>query len=304
MNKYLRIVVDPKFRFSVLASHGKLQYLSDKDFLKKLYRLSFGKELNLEDPKTFNEKLQWLKLYDRKPIYTTMVDKFASKQYVSERIGEEYIVPALGGPWYSFDEIDFDALPDKFVLKTNHDSGGVMLCRDKATFDKEKARGFFERHLNKNYFWSCREWPYKNVKPCIFAEELMKDGDRDYLPVYKIMCFNGEPRIIQTIQNDKQPNESIDYFDTEWQVLPLRQNFPNSGCPLERPERLEKMLSLSRELSKDHAFIRVDWYVINGKVYFSEFTFYSDAGFAAFHPEKWDLIMGSWITLPEKTEEK
>ena len=302
MNKYLRIILDSKFRFFVLSSRGMLRCLSDELFLKRYYRLVMGKRLNLEAPKGFNEKLQWLKLYDRKSVYTTMVDKIDSKHYVAERIGNKYVIPTIAGPWKSFDDIKFDDLPERFVLKSNHDSGGVMLCRDKAKFDKEKARTFFDRRLRNNYFWSCREWPYKNVTPCIFAEELMMDGNREHLPVYKVMCFGGEPRVIQTIQNDKQPNESIDYFNTDWQLLPFRQNYPNSETPLGRPECLEEMLKLSRRLSEGHPFLRVDWYVINEKVYFSEFTFYSDAGFAAFHPDKWDLIMGSWVSLPQKTE--
>ena len=282
--------------------YGVGRLFSDKAWIRLKYWQWFRKFPNLKNPKTFNEKLQWLKLHDRKPVYSTMVDKFASKAFVAERIGAEYAVPALGGPWASFDEIDFDALPDRFVLKTNHDSGGVTVCRDKSAFDKEKARDFFEKHLARNYYWSCREWPYKDVKPCIFAEEYMQDGDREFLPVYKILCFGGEPRIIQTIQNDKQPNETIDYFDTEWKVLPFRQNFPNSEVPLGEPEKLEEMLSLARQLSAGHACLRVDFYVIGGRVYFSEFTFYSDAGFAAFHPEEWDKTLGSWITLPEKEE--
>ena len=160
-----------------------------------------------------------------------------------------------------------------------------------------------EDHLKRNYYLTCREWPYKNVKPCIFAEEYMQDGDREFLPVYKILCFGGEPRIIQTIQNDKQPNETIDYFDTEWKILPFRQNFPNSEVPLGLPEKLGEMLSLARQLSAGHACLRVDFYVIGGRVYFSEFTFYSDAGLAAFHPEEWDKTLGDWITLPPKKGE-
>jgi len=279
---------------------GLGRLLSDKTWIRIKYFQWFHKLPDLKNPQTFNEKLQWLKLYDRKSIYTTMVDKYASKQYVADRIGAEYVIPALGGPWYSFDEIDFDALPDQFVLKTNHDCGGVLICRDKATFDKEKARAFLEKHLRSNYYWTCREWPYKNVKPSIFAEQFMKDGKRAFLPVYKIMCFDGEPKIIQTIQNDKQPNECIDYFDTKWNALPFRQNFPNSDSPLEKPVKLEEMLTLSRSLAAGYAFLRVDWYVINGRVYFSEYTFYSDAGFAAFEPAEWDYTFGSWIQLPEK----
>lgn len=276
---------------------GFAKKINDKTYLKLLYYSKIGKKLNLNNPKTFNEKLQWLKLYDRKPEYTTMVDKFASKKFVADRIGEEYIVPCLGGPWYSFDEIDFDTLPEKFVLKTNHDSGGVVLCRDKKAFDREKAKAFLEKHLKREYYWLCREWPYKDVKPCIFAEEYMKDAGNDFLPVYKIMCFNGEPKIIQTIQNDKQPNETIDYFDTEWNVLPFRQNFPNSANPLPKPENLDKMLELAKVLTNGKNFIRVDFYVINGEIYFSEYTFFSDAGFAKFEPDEWDYTLGEWISI-------
>ena len=229
-----------------------------------------------------------------------MVDKYASKKYVADLIGEEHVIPCVGGPWKSVDEIDFDTLPDRFVLKTNHDCGGVVICKDKATFDREKAGEFLAKHLKYEYYLISREWPYKNVERCIFAEAFMQDGSNDFLPVYKIMCFGGEPKIIQTIQNDKQPNETIDYFDTEWEMLPFRQNFPNSQKPLEKPAKLDEMLSIARKLSKGHSFLRVDIYVINGEVYFSEFTFFSDAGLAAFEPKQWDHTLGDWIKLSQK----
>ena len=280
--------------------------LSDETYLKLLYSAKLRKQLDIEDPKTFNEKLQWLKLYDRKPIYTTMVDKFASKQYVSERIGEEYVVPALGGPWYSFDEIDFDALPDKFVLKTNHDSGGVMLCRDKATFDKEKARGFFERHLNKNYFWSCREWPYKNVKPCIFAEKYMEDSQTGELRDYKFFCFDGEVRALYVASERHKKGEEVkfDYFDADFHHIDCLQMHPNATTQPEKPEHFDRMKHLASILSKGFPHLRVDFYESNGALYFGELTFYHFAGLVPFEPAKWDEIFGSWITLPEKMEEK
>lgn len=297
MNKYLRFITDPKFRFSILVSRGFYRNLPDEAFLKRKYWLSFHKELNLEDPKTFSEKLQWLKLYNRKPVHTTMVDKYAVKDYVVEQIGQSYIIPTLG-VWDSFDDIDFDALPDQFVLKCTHDSGGLVICRDKSKLNMAATRKKLEKSLKRNYYYASREWPYKNVRPRILAETYMQDGDNLSLPVYKIFCFDGEPKLIQSIQNDKTPQESIDYFDSKWNRLELRQNFPNSETPLPKPENLEKMLELARRLSKGFAFLRTDFYVINGCVYFSEYTFFSDSGLAKFHPDHWDRKLGDWIKLP------
>lgn len=276
------------------SSYGKK--MEDEKYIKKMFKLNMGYELDLDNPKTFNEKLQWLKLHNRNPIYTTMVDKYLSKEYVAERIGEKYVAK-LFGVWDSFDDIDFDSLPEQFVLKTTQDCGGVVVCKDKRALDKKKARGFLEWHLSREYFYHCREWPYKNVKPRIIAEEFLKDADNEVLPVYKIMCFGGEPKIIQTIQNDKKPNETIDYFDTEWNLLDLRQNYPNSKIPLAKPEKLGEMLEIAKRLSLDTSFIRIDLYTVNNEIYFSEFTFFSDAGFAAFDPESWDEKLGEWIDL-------
>lgn len=273
--------------------------LPDRIYLLIKFKTRMGKFPNLRNPETFNEKLQWLKLHDRKPEYSAMVDKHEVKKYIADRIGEKYVIPTIG-LWERFEDIDFEKLPDQFVLKCTHDSGGLIICKDKGKLDMETARKKVTRSLGKNYYWHAREWPYKNVKPRILAEPFMKDGENDFLPVYKFMCFHGEPRIIQTIQNDKQPNESIDYFDTEWNLLELRQNFPNSEKSLSKPEKLDEMCGLARKLSKGHAFLRVDFYVINGVIKFSEFTFYSDAGFSKFTPESWDHILGKWIELPQK----
>ena len=278
---------------------GKL--FPDKFYLQCLYRDQLGKKLNLEQPETFNEKLQWLKLYNRKPEYTMMVDKYAVKSYVAEKIGEEYIIPTLG-VWDRFEDIDFDALPDQFVLKCTHDSGGLVICRDKSKFDRKAAQKKITRSLKRNYYWYGREWPYKNVKPRILAEQYMEEKTKrtvcQLLTVYKIFTFGGTPKLIQVIQGDKTARETIDYFDLEWNLLELRQNFPNSSEPSDRPENLERMLQLAAELSGNLPFIRVDFYEIDGQLYFSEFTFYSDCGTAAFHPEEWDEILGSWIELP------
>ena len=258
-----------------------------------------GKELNLENPQTFNEKLQWLKLYDRgNDSLPATVDKYAVKQIVADKIGEQYVIKAYG-IWDSFEEIEFDKLPNKFVLKTTHDCGGVVICKDKKTFDYEKAKSFLEMHLQRRYFYHAREWPYKNVPPRILAEEFVGKED-ECLIVYKVFCFGGEPRIIQVIQGDKSKDETIDYFDENWNLLPLRQNFPNSLNHLPKPDCLQEMLELSNKLSSHRPFLRVDWYIIDGKLKFSEFTYYSDAGFAQFEPEEWDYKLGEWIELPLK----
>ncbi len=288
---------NPKKIVPALGKHGFLNWLPDKAYLKMTYKINTGKKLDLKNPKTFNEKLQWLKLYDRNPEYTKMVDKYEVKKYVADIIGEEYIIPTLG-VWDKFEDIDFDSLPDQFVLKCTHNSGGLVICRNKSTLDLEAIKKRFKKLLKKNYYCYGREWPYKNVKPRIIAEKYMQDGETKALPVYKFFCFDGEPKIIQTIQNDKQPNESIDYFDTDWNLLELRQNFPNSDNPLPKPLLLVKMLDLARALSKKKkGFLRVDLYQINGEIYFSEYTFFSDGGVAEFHPREWDHKLGDCISL-------
>ena len=285
-----------------LNHRGYLNFLSDKAFLKLMFRVRMGKKLDLKNPQTYNEKLQWLKLYDRKYKYTEMADKYAVKKYVSDIIGEKYVVPLLG-VWDSVEDVDFDKLPEKFVLKATHNSGGIVICRDKTTLDIETVKNKLSTILKKNYFSYLREWPYKNVKPRIIAEKLMensKQKENTNLNVYKIFCFNGKPEIIQTIQNDKTPDETIDYFDVSWKLLDLKQSFPNSKTPLEKPSTLEEMLSLAAKLSKGVAFLRVDFYDVDGEIYFSEFTFYSDSGMANFYPEEWDCKLGDLIVLPEK----
>lgn len=293
-----RLINNPWRIFNSFARRGWLNRMPDKLYLSLIYRAAFGKKLDWEKPKTFNEKLQWLKLNDRKDEYTKMVDKYEAKQLVTNYIGEKYIVPVVGGPWKNFDDIDFNVLPDQFVLKTTHDCGGVVICKNKAEFDKSYAKRFIDRHLQRNYYLTCREWPYKNIEPKIFAEKYISDENNFILPVYKIFCFNGLPKIIQAIQNDKQKDETIDYFDIHWNNLKLKQNFPNSKKIPQHPKNLENMVNIARELSKGHAFLRIDLYEANGNIYFSEYTFYSDAGLAKFEPAEWDEILGSWIKLP------
>lgn len=298
--RLISLLKDPSFIWRYFSRKGCLKWLNDETYIKHIYKIKFKKKLNLNNPVTFNEKLQWLKLNDRSFLYTIMVDKIKVKDYVSSFIGEDYIIPTLG-VWRDAREIDFDNLPSKFVLKCNHDSSSIVFCRDKANFNKKKAIKKLNKFLKANGYNYGREWPYKNVEKRIFAEPLLEDNDfKDKsLNVYKFLCFSGKPIIIQTIQNDKTPEEVIDYFDDDWNLLNLRQNFPNSQKPLTRPKTLDKMLDISSKLSKGFPFLRVDLYEVNGKIYFSEFTFYSDDGMNKFVPEDWDFKLGELIDIEE-----
>lgn len=297
IGKLWKFIIDPRFRFLLLANRGVYDELPDDVFISKCFRARMGYDLDLNAPKTFNEKLQWLKLNDRKAIYAMMVDKYEAKQYVASLVGEKYIIPSLG-VWDNFSDINFDILPNEFVIKCTHDSGGLIVCRGKKDLDLVKAKSKIEKSLEKNYYTHMREWPYKNVKPRIIAEQFIHNGDEENLTVYKVFNFGGIPKVIQVITNDKQSDESIDYFDINWNRLNIRQNFPNSKVLPKKPETLSLMLELSAKCSVGFPFLRTDWYEVNGEVKFSEFTLYSDAGFEPFHPAEWDKKLGDWIKLP------
>ena len=284
-------------RFAIVNLKKNSDSLDDKEYLSKHFRIVMVKDINWSNPSTFNEKMQWLKLYNRNNLFTTMVDKHAVKDYISSKIGSKYVAKEVG-VYNSVQEIDINKLPDRFVLKTTHGCGGMVVVTDKTQFNLAEVDDKLSRGLSQNYYYNCREWPYKNVPPKIIAEEFLKDDNYDVLPVYKFLCFNGEPYILQAIQNDKHPNESIDYFDMSWNKLPIKQNYPNSKHPLNKPTSFEEMKVLCRKLTKDIPFVRCDFYDVNGRAYFSEFTFFSDAGFERFHPKKWDLILGKKIVLP------
>ena len=284
-----------------LASRGLLKWMPDKMYLKLRFKQRMGKELDLKHPKTYNEKLQWLKLYDRKPIYTTMVDKYAVKRYVADRIGEEYIIPTLG-VWDSFDDIIFDDLPDQFVLKCTHDSGGLAICRDKKTFNKQSAKAKIERSLKRNYYWSGREWPYKNVKPRIIAEQYMEDTKTEELRDYKFFCFDGVAKALFIATDRQKEGEEVkfDFFDMDFKHLDFKQGHPNAAVSPAKPETFDEMRQLAEKLSKGVPHLRVDFYEVNGKAYFGELTFSHFSGMVPFNPEEWDETFGSWIKLPEK----
>lgn len=273
---------------------------SDEKFLKKLYRLRTGKELNLDNPQTFCEKLQWLKLYNRKPEYTTMVDKYAVKEYVANIIGDEYIIPTIG-VWDRVEDIDWEALPNQFVLKCTHDSGGLVICKDKSTLDIKKAIGKLKKSMKRDYFYDNREWPYKNVKHRIIAEQYMEVEGQEDLTDYKFFCFNGEPKYCQVIR-DRNTKETIDFYDMEWNHMPfvgLNPIVKNGETPVAEPICIENMICLCKKLSRNIPFSRIDLYVINGKEYFGEITFYPKSGMGVFSPNEWDYILGDLIKLPQ-----
>ena len=274
------------------------QYLTDRVYLKMKFPLCVGYKLNLESPKTYNEKLQWLKLYNRIPEYTKMVDKYDVKHYVAGVIGNEYIIPTLG-VYNSVDEINIDSLPRQFVLKCTHDSGGVVICKDKTNFDVEKARNILRKGIKRNYYIYNREYPYKNVVPRIIAEEYKEDGTGE-LRDYKFFCFDGEVKalFIASDRSKKEEETKFDFFDADFNHLPFTNGHPNAKSLPFKPEGFKEMKKLASQLSKGIPHVRVDFYDINGKVYFGEMTFFHWSGMKPFDPVEWDYTFGSWIKLP------
>lgn len=274
----------------------------DKLYLSLLFRCKMGYWIDWKNPKTFSEKLQWLKLYNRKPEYTTMVDKYAVKEYVAKIIGEEYIIPTLG-VWDTPEEINWEELPNQFVLKTTHGGGGggVVICKDKANFDKKTAIEKLNRSLKSCIYKSYRELPYKNVKRRIIAEQYMEDRESADLIDYKFYCFNGEPIYCQVIR-DRRSKETIDFYDVDWNHMPfvgLNPIVKNGITQVVKPYNLENMLSICRELASQIPFVRVDLYSIQSKVYMGEITFYPASGMGVFTPQEWNYKLGEFISLPK-----
>lgn len=272
---------------------------SDKLYLNLRYLFTFGKTVNWENPQTYNEKLQWLKIYDRTPLYTIMVDKYLVKKYVSEIIGDKYIIPTIG-VWDNVDDIDFKTLPDKFVLKCNHNSGGGMfICKDKSKIDYSKVRAGLKKGLQDNYYIWNREWPYKNVPRKIIAEKYMEDKITGELRDYKFFCFDGDIKglFIATDRSKGEHSVCFDFFDEDFNHLSLLHGHPNAKQIPNKPSKFEEMKEIARTLSKGIPHIRVDLYEINGEVYFGELTFSHWGGFMPFIPPDWDLKFGEWIHL-------
>ena len=276
-----------------------LRLLPDKLYISLLYYKHFKRFPNWKNPQTFNEKLQWLKINNRKPEYTTMVDKHLVKQYIADKIGNEYIIPTLG-VWDTPEEIDFNSLPDRFVLKWNHDSGSIVICKDKSSFDKNEAVKKLLVGKKKNGFWYGREWPYKNVKPRIIAEQyITSDGEAPN--DYKFFCFNGEVKCFK-IDYDRYTNHRANYYSPSGELL----RFGEVVCPpdfdrvVSLPRLKDKMIDLAEKLSAAYPFLRVDFYEIGDQIYFGELTFYPASGFGAFVPDEWDKTLGDLLELKTK----
>ena len=269
----------------------------DEIYVRVEYFIVFGKRLRLKNPQTYSEKLQWLKLHEGDPIYTRMVDKAEAKKYVTEIIGEEYIIPTYG-VWNHFDEIDFDKLPDQFVLKTTHDSGGVIICKDKKTLDKNAAKVKLEKSLKSDYYYTSKEWPYKTVVPRIIAEKYMEDESGE-LCDYKLFCFDGKMKalFIATDRFTSGEETKFDFFDENFNHLPFTNGHPNATKPIKKPESFQQMKDLAEKLSQKIPHVRVDFYCTNGKIYFGELTFFHWGGFKRFEPEEWDFKFGEWFKL-------
>lgn len=302
-------------KLSVYLSHpgwiagGILKKMSkfikdDKLYLSLRWRCEMGYSLPWDQPRTYNEKLQWLKLYDRNPQYTIMVDKYLVKRYVSNLIGEEYLIPTLG-VWDSADEIDFDSLPNRFAIKCNHNSGtGMFICKDKTQMNVQKVKEGLRRGLNENYYLNNREWPYKDVPRKIIAEQFMEDRKTGELRDYKFFCFNGLVKglFIATGRSKGEHAVCFDFFDENFNHLPIKHGHPNALKTPEKPDTFEEMKRIAATLSRGIPSVRVDLYEINGKVYFGELTFTHWGGFMPFEPPEWDLTFGEWIKLPNRNE--
>ena len=296
------LIRKPSLLFLTFGYRNFFNWMSDDLYIKIAYKIRMGRKLDLSNPKTFNEKLQWLKLYDRSPLYTTMVDKYEVKNYVANIIGDNYIIPTLG-VWKQFDDIDFDTLPEQFVLKCTHDSGGMVICKDKSLFDKKAAKCKIERCLKHNYYYGMREWPYKNVVPRIIAEKYMSDGHRG-LRDYKFFNFNQDTKfmyISEGLENHKTAR--ISFFNLEGKLMPFnRSDFKGFDSDIVLPQGFNEMKNLSDKLAKEinNTFVRTDFYLINGHPYFSEITFFPCGGMLPFSPIEWDKKLGDWLTLPQK----
>lgn len=304
MRNYLKmiqkIVHNKSMIFSYASASGVLNFLSDTTYLKMMYRVNMGKSLNLDSPQTFNEKLQWLKIHDRNPLYTSLVDKYEVKQYVADRIGEKYIIPTLG-IWSHFDDIDFSALSNRFVLKCTHDSGGIVICKDKEKLNKKVAKNLLEKCLKRNYYWYGREWPYKNVHPKIIAEKFISDKENidTKLTDYKFFCFNGKVNNVMVCLDRDSGATKFYFFSPDWKLM--RINKRGKAAPLDftlpKPECLDEMVFVAEKLAKGLPFVRIDLYQSNKMVYFGEITFFPDSGFDSNILQETDLEWGRMIKL-------
>ena len=294
----MSFLTKPYYRTRVLIKLGYYDSLSDEEFLKKVFPKYMGYPLDLENPKTFSEKLQWLKVNYREPIQTVMVDKHEAKHFIAHRVGDQYIIPTLA-VWDSVEDIDFDALPNQFVLKCTHDSGGIVICKDKSSLDRKATKAKLSASLQRDYSRIAREWPYKDVPRRIIAEEYLSELGNNEILDYKMYCFHGEPKIT-VVCSDRfsKTGTRMNFYDIDWKPMGIHfGHYPPLSTEFPRPETYDEMLRLAMELSKDCPFLRVDFYEIKGRLYIGELTFFPGAGLEQFCPMTKDYELGEWLHL-------
>lgn len=300
MEDFFKKITNPKLVTLHLCRHWPFRLISDEAYLKLLHLTFQERHLDLDNPKSFNEKIEWLKLYDRRQEYTMMTDKYLVRNYVAQKIGEEHLIPLLG-VWDNANQIDFNQLPDKFVLKCNHDMGSVVICSDKKTFNEKRARRELNKHLRINYFWPSREYNYFNIDRKIIAEEFISDENSSELSDYKFFCFDGVPRLIQVDKN-RFTDHVRNFYTPNWEYIEVENGCKtDNNLKIERPDNLEEMLEIASTLSNGYPHIRVDLYNVSGKILFGELTFHHGGGAMKVIPYKYDEIWGSYLTLPPKT---
>lgn len=300
MKRIWKAVTHPRLLSGVMLEKFAPFISNDRKYIKVKYWLRLGSLCDLDNPKTFQEKLQWIKLNDRKPIYHQMVDKYDAKELIAERVGDEYVIPTIG-LWDKFDDIDFEQLPNQFIIKNTHDSSTYFICQDKNKLDILQVRKRLRIDTRKHdFYYYSREWPYKGLKHRIIAEPLLNDGKGDYLTDYKFFTFNGEPKFFYVTSNRGcEGGLKEDFFDVDGNLMEINQlGYYNNPKTPDLPVNLSKMIEFSRILSKDTYHLRVDFYEIKGKMYVGELTFFDGGGFHPFTPKKYNRILGDWIKLP------
>ncbi|MEG0619205.1 MAG: ATP-grasp fold amidoligase family protein [Bacilli bacterium] len=303
--KLLKFVSDNKFRISILNEIGLFNDMSDEKFLKLMYKTYFNEELNLDNPKSYNEKIQWIKLHDRNPLYTTLVDKYNVRQYVAKMIGEKYLIP-IYGVYSNVNEIDFSQLPEMFVLKCTHNSGkGMCICRNKSELNEKKCKKQLQLGLKENYYMHAREWPYKNVPRKIIAEKYLIDDSGEGLRDYKFYCFQGKVKLILIVLDRFSSSATKGIFFTEnFERVDMQWGFENYDGDIKKPEKFDEMIEISEKLSKDLVNSRIDLYLAkNNEIYFGEITLFDGSGFEEIVPKKWDYQLGNWLALPTDKDE-
>ena len=293
----LRKIFSPSFRGKIMYM---LSFLPDKPYLQLFYFATTRKLINFKNPKGFCEKLQWLKVNDRRPEYTELVDKLAVRDCIADRLGEEYLFPLLG-KWKSFDQIDFDSLPEQFVLKCNHDSGSTKVIKNKSALtqaDIDRLKMFYTKQLEHDFYYAGREYPYKEIDSYIIAEQLMIDENAPEKSIedYKFFCFNGEPKMM-FVATDRATDCKFDFYDMDFNHLDVYNIHPNTDKVIQKPEKFEEMKEIAAKLSKGMRQVRIDLYELNGKIYFGEYTFFHGGGFQLFHPAEWERKLGDWIDI-------